>query len=79
VCLALPYLLQHLPRDVVEDLISHTAPSAASATWNARLPNATPRVLPGGDHHWLLREPAWCLAATGAFMSAQTLDGRSAA
>ena len=99
----LPRLLPDMPRDVLDDLATHTWRSFTSTLWEgvyrhdlagdaARLPAELPvlllhgerdataplegvrqlmagrrrwtlRVLPGADHHPLLRDPAWCVRA----------------
>lgn len=58
----LPVLLLHGGQDA-------TAPLAGAGRLAALLPNAHLRVLPEGDHHLVVRAPAWCLAALREFLA----------
>lgn len=57
----LPVLIVHGEQDP-------TAPCEGARTLAALHPGATLRVLPGCDHHPLLRRPAWCLETLRAFL-----------
>ena len=59
----IPVLLLHGDRDP-------TAPLEGVRRLSAGRPGWTLRVLPGADHHPLLRDPAWCLAAIGSWSPA---------
>jgi pimeloyl-ACP methyl ester carboxylesterase len=61
---ALPVLLLHGDRDT-------TAPLEGARQLAAFHPNATLMVLPGVDHHPLLRDAARCVAAISSFCAAE--------
>ena len=62
----MPVLLLHGDQDA-------TAPIEGARRLLLIRPGATLEVLPGGDHHLLLRDPAWVLSALRTFLANSTM------